>query len=70
MHSFQLTALCKIDATAAHQPASIVSAAKFGSTGQLASLQCQLSVLEAAWSIFVHVERSIPSAVDWFENLA
>lgn len=34
--------LCKIDLTAAHQPASIVSTAKLGSTGQLASAWCRL----------------------------
>lgn len=43
--------LCKIDLTAAHQPALTVSTAKFGSTGQLAGLQCQLSFPEAARSI-------------------
>lgn len=48
MHPFQL---CRIDLTAAHQSASIVLTAKFGSRGQLASLQCQLSFPVAAWSI-------------------
>lgn len=43
--------LCQIDLTAAHQPASIVSTAKFGSTGQLASARCPLPFPEAVRSI-------------------
>lgn len=43
--------LCKIDLTAAHQPASMVSTAKFGSTGQLASARCRLPFPKAARSI-------------------
>lgn len=49
--TFQESVSCKSDLRAAHLPALIVSTSKFGSTGQLASLQCQLSFPEAACSI-------------------
>lgn len=42
---------CSADLIGAHRPASILSTAKFGGAGQLASLQCQLSFPGAAGSI-------------------
>lgn len=45
------TLVHEVDLIGAHQPAWILSTAKFKGVGQLASLQCQLSFPEAACSI-------------------
>lgn len=58
--------LYKVISMGAHQSASILSTAKFGGGGRLASLECQLTVPEAACSILSACrERASWSAVAW-----